>query len=109
MQKMALAIEGIVETRARAVRVVLAATGKLAWVPRGCAEWYRGRVVLPLSIAERIVGARGGARGQEMVHKDGDGGAVRGGGEGVLLDAGGEHKRVDLPVPLRRAGASGDQ
>jgi hypothetical protein len=56
MQKGVVLISGILETRRLAVLVVVARTGKAAWVPRSVAEWWPGKVVLPLKIAEAISG-----------------------------------------------------
>ena len=57
MQKIALEISDILDTRReKSIRVMVKATGKPAWVPRSQAEFFIGKVVLPLDIGLKILG-----------------------------------------------------
>ena len=65
MQKSALKITDILETKDRSVQVVLAATGKSCWLPRRHVEFYPGRVVLPLWLAQKILTIREAGDGKK--------------------------------------------
>lgn len=58
-QKKVLIITDIIETKERSIQVVLAETGKPCWLPRRLAEFYPGRVVLPMWLADKILRKKG--------------------------------------------------
>ena len=53
-QKTAIEISGIGSTNERVVEVIIKATGKPASIRRDLAEFYPGRVFVPLWLAQRI-------------------------------------------------------
>ena len=53
-QKTAIEISGIGATSERVVEVIIKATGKPASIRRDMAEFYPGRVFVPLWLAQRI-------------------------------------------------------
>ena len=61
MEKLVIKISDILDdTRPNSIQVEIAETGKPAWLPRRVngrdIEFFRGRVVLPLWLARRILG-----------------------------------------------------